>query len=76
MSGDCTNIPRVSCRSTSKIPDEFFRRNNPDNYLGQQVWYSHLHSWIVDLVVFDLEEYFIHPICMDVQGGYKAKKVC
>lgn len=31
------NIPRVSSHSTSETVDEFFRRNHPDHYLGQQV---------------------------------------
>ena len=31
------NIPRISSHSTSETVDEFFRRNHPDHYLGQQV---------------------------------------
>jgi hypothetical protein len=31
------NIPHVSSHSTSETVDEFFRRNHPDHYLGQQV---------------------------------------
>uniref|UniRef100_A0A0E0MB81 CSC1-like protein n=1 Tax=Oryza punctata TaxID=4537 RepID=A0A0E0MB81_ORYPU len=34
------NIPHVSSHSTSETVDEFFRRNHPDHYLGQQAVYN------------------------------------
>jgi len=34
------NIPRISSHSTSETVDEFFRRNHPDHYLGQQPVYN------------------------------------
>ena len=44
------NIPRISSHLTSETVDEFFRRNHPDHYLGQQVHGLLLHLGLIHLV--------------------------